>query len=334
MIPEIALGSVVIIVIVLFPGLVFRRLYYWGSFSKQFVKGEWAERIVTSIFWGIISQILSIIIFSYIPWVQNFLPESFFINESEITNFNLKYLINNKKYFTLILSYILFSIIISGLIGYTLHKIIRILRLDIVFPVFRYSNHWHYLFKGELSKFNISIPKAKVDFAWVDLTIKSEENEKTKLIQGVLCDYSIDATTGNLEYLYLQEARRYSNTINNFKNIPSDIFTVPFSNILDMNIRYKYKTSDPRKWEKQCDLIINILIIPIIIGFFIIPWFFAKSHIGIGRLIISYILAFFLVISILGILFSIKEKKWKIFSLYMFIGIVFFLFTILGLGYF
>ena len=76
MLPELALSSIFLIVIVLFPGLIFRRFYYSGKFTKQFLKGEWSERIVTSIFWGIFSQLITLLFISYIPWVRtNFLNE-------------------------------------------------------------------------------------------------------------------------------------------------------------------------------------------------------------------------------------------------------------------
>ncbi len=37
---EISLGFFVILLLVLFPGLIFRRLYFYGEFSKEFNDGQ------------------------------------------------------------------------------------------------------------------------------------------------------------------------------------------------------------------------------------------------------------------------------------------------------
>jgi len=42
--PELALNTIILIVLILFPGLIVRRFYFIGNFSKQFFKGEWSEK--------------------------------------------------------------------------------------------------------------------------------------------------------------------------------------------------------------------------------------------------------------------------------------------------
>ena len=86
MFPEFAFSSIFLIAIVLFPGLVFRRFFYSYKFTQQFNKGEWSERLVTSTFWGICAQLITLLILSYIPWVE----KNIFSNtlRSRIENFS------------------------------------------------------------------------------------------------------------------------------------------------------------------------------------------------------------------------------------------------------
>lgn len=246
MLPEVALSSILLIVVVLFPGLIFRRFYYWSKFTKQFVKGEWSERIVTSIFWGIFSQMITLLLISYIlPILQIKLLEKDIVENDiieKIRTFSFATIDIEKDRILLffILGYILFSILVAGLLGLILHKFVRWFGIDVKIEAFRYSNQWHYIFQGEVPK-----SKKKVLFPWVDVTlITQQEDGKQKMIQGVLKDYQINATSGDLEYLYLEKAQRYSHTQKDFKKILSDIFVIPSQNIVDLNIRYKYKNEE------------------------------------------------------------------------------------------
>ena len=247
MLPEVAVSSILLIVIVLFPGLIFRRFYYWSKFTKQFVKGEWSERIVTSIFWGIFSQVITLLLISYIlPILQIKLLENDIIKDDILggrnRNFSFADIDIEKGRILLffILGYILFSIIVAGLLGFILHKFVRWFGIDIKIEAFRYSNQWHYIFQGEVPK-----SKKQVLFPWVDVTLTTQQEDgKQKMIQGVLKDYQINATSGDLEYLYLEKAQRYSHTQKDFKKILSDIFVIPSQNIVDLNIRYKYKNDE------------------------------------------------------------------------------------------
>lgn len=246
MLPEVAVSSILLIVIVLFPGLIFRRFYYWSKFTKQFVKGEWSERIVTSIFWGIFSQMITLLLISYIlPILQIKLLEKDIVENDiieKIRTFSFATMDIEKDRILLffILGYILFSILVAGLLGLILHKFVRWFGIDIKIEAFRYSNQWHYIFQGEVPK-----SKKQVLFPWVDVTLTTQQEDgKQKMIQGVLKDYQINATSGDLEYLYLEKAQRYSHTQKDFKKILSDIFVIPSQNIVDLNIRYKYKNEE------------------------------------------------------------------------------------------
>jgi hypothetical protein len=312
MLPEVALSSILLIVVVLFPGLIFRRFYYWSKFTKQFVKGEWSERIVTSIFWGIFSQMITLLLISYIlPILQIKLLEKDIVENDiieKIRTFSFATIDIEKDRILLffILGYILFSILVAGLLGLILYKFVRWFEIDIRIEAFRYSNQWHYIFQGEVPK-----SKKKVLFPWVDVTLTTQQEDgKQKMIQGVLKDYQINATTGDLEYLYLEQAQRYSHTQKDFKRILSDVFVVPFGNVVDMNIRYKYKEK-----KDYTNIYRGIIITAILASYFFYfsyPWLRATQGTPIWKILLSYLplsLPLVGVLSTFATIFSLLEKK-------------------------
>ena len=316
MFPEFAFSSIFLIAIVLFPGLVFRRFFYSYKFTQQFSKGEWSERLVTSTFWGICAQLITLLILSYIPWVE----KNIFSNtlRSRIENFSFsEFNIETDRdilYFTLL--YIFLSIVIAGLLGFLLFKLIRYLKLDISSYALRYANQWHYLFEGETPK-----NKNGVLITWVDITINSEEEGRTKMIQGVLDGYSIDSSSGDLDYIYLREAKRYSQTDQCFKDILSNIFVVPLTNVIDINIRYKEKTKTNN--NDISDSVFILWMISLFIVYLFLPWVITfNKNIHFSLVIFLYIPLFFSYIALLGLIIDLYQKKWKSATMNFFIFIL------------
>ncbi|UAM97420.1 hypothetical protein K8354_13995 [Polaribacter litorisediminis] len=336
--PELALNTIILIVLILFPGLIVRRFYFIGNFSKQYFKGEWSERIVTSIFWGLITQLISLLLFSYTSWAK--VNDS---NEVIKTIFNGKIpdnLITDSNSIIFLLTYITFSLILSATLGYLAHKIIRLLGFDIRNSAFRYSNNWHYYFKGEILKTEdfSKYKKLKILFTWVDVIIDTKDG-KNKMIQGVLSQYTINNKTGDLEYLYIDEAERWSNNSKSFKPVNSHIFVVPFKNVIDFNIRYNY-TLRVNKFLTNIKKLFSSVLTLVVIGIiFIAPWYIAKSHIGVFRIIFSIFLNIFLSGMILAPFIKAKpgtiKKKWGIqeYLFYIIFLIIFIAIIAVLLGY-
>ena len=177
----------------------------------------------------------------------------------------------------------------------------------------QYSNQWHYIFEGKTTG-----AEGKVLLKWVDLTLNpTHEEGKNKMIQGILFDYSINVSTGDLEYLYLKEAKRYSHSEAKFKEILSDVFVVPFGNVVDMNIRYKYK--EKKDYTKIYRGIIVTAILASFLFYFSFPWLRASAGTPIWKILLSYLpLSFPLVgaLSTFTNIFSLsemkKEEKWNV----------------------
>lgn len=306
MLPELALSSIFLIVVVLFPGLIFRRFYYSGKFTKQFLKGEWSERIVTSIFWGIFSQLITLLFISYIPWVRtNFLNEQTLEILENISKRNIQ-IEQDQTIFIFILLYIIFSNVIAGVLGWFLFELVCLLKIDVKISALQYSNQWHYIFEGKTTE-----AEGKVLLKWVDLTLNpTQEEGKNKMIQGILFDYSTNVSTGDLEYLYLKEAKRYSHSEAKFKEILSDVFVVPFGNVVDMNIRYKYK--EKKDYTNVYRGIIVTAILASFLFYFSYPWLRASAGTPIWKILLSYLPLFLPLLGVLSTfttIVSLSEMK-------------------------
>lgn len=217
----VTISSIVLIVILIVPGVFFKRFYFQGEFTKQFGAGLFADRLITSVFWGLIVQIITFIVFSqsfnltydtlkepvnkvYIQLSTNNIPD--------LTTQNLWY----------ILGYLLMSILISAFLGHFLHKVVRIFKIDVRFRVFRFSNQWNYYFRGDIlaSDDFKKLRKGKVLSTLVDVVVDTGDG-KPKMISGFLSQYNI-SKNGELETIYLTDAKRFSHTTNKFKDVLGD----------------------------------------------------------------------------------------------------------------
>lgn len=305
---EVTITSIIFIVLLIVPGVFFKRFYFQGPFSKQFASGLFADRLITSIFWGILIQILSFWIFSKsfnltFDNVKKPISEVYFkLSKNTIPDFSTQ----NLK---LTLIYLLLSIIFSCVLGGLFNVIIRKLKIDIKFPTFRFANHWHYYFKGEIltfSDFKAINKKGKVLSTIVDVVIDVDEGDKKKMLSGFLTQYIISQKTGELETLYLTNPSRFSNSQNKFVEIPGDCLIIPYHRVIDMNLRYVIK-EDKNKLKEQ--IINSFISISIFIGLLIVliaPWFI--KEVGVLRKIISVILLIVDWLILITIILSFQNK--------------------------
>ena len=105
-----SLGYIIILIV---PGIIFKRFYFQGAFSSQFNSGLFADRIITSLFWGILVQIISVLTFSriinitYAHWqimVQKFFDD---LATDKLPNISSDQLVN-------VLSYAVYSVALAA----------------------------------------------------------------------------------------------------------------------------------------------------------------------------------------------------------------------------
>jgi hypothetical protein len=329
---NLALSAIFIITIVVFPGIVFKRFYFQGQFSKQFGGGLFADRIITSIFWGLFIQSLAITFFYYTTASDFDAYKSVIVNTyATISNNELPNV--SKEFLIYWLVYIFIVITISISLGFILHTLIRIFGLDVKFPVLRYANHWHYYFKGEIlstKKFQ-KLKRGKVLSTKADIIVSTQDkNGKNTLFTGFITDYSLSNKTGELEFLYLTESKKYKEEDKVFKEFESDCLVIPFSKVENLNLRYIYKKSVNRK-RQIIKKLKNLSFFTIFFSIIILPWFI-DFNISVLRTFLGIITGLLTYLFIVTFITRIIEKRpklnnrWEVVS-YIIVILLFFFFT-------
>lgn len=148
---------------------------------------------------------------------------------------------------------ILISLVFAISVGYFSAKLIRWLRLDIRFLIFRYKNTWHYVFSGEISDFSKfkdqivvkSLRKGKSKYFPPKVDILIGSRGEKKLYSGLLLDYEItqgDKDILSLERVYMNKTKRYrkteGETSKKSTEIPGDLFILDTSDMLNISITF------------------------------------------------------------------------------------------------
>lgn len=184
--------------------------------------------------------------------------------------------------------YVGLTICIGSLLGFILHKIVRLLRLDVYFPVLRFANHWNYYFRGDLPHLRSNQTKGRVISTNLDVIIE-DGTGKTHLYSGFLSHYTISQTTGELDTLVISNTERWSESAKKFKPIPGDSLIIPYKTVINLNLRYNVKKSKTRT-QKIATTIGVFAILSFGAIFFCIPYYYYDT-IGTFKTIIALLLS-------------------------------------------
>ena len=270
---SLTLGFISIVISLIIPGIIFRRIYFFGEFSKQFSTKEPIHQVLLySIIPGIIIQFSCIYFYSLffdidLTKVFNF-HKTLFQNDNPIKENGVDlFTIIFKSYVPYTFCIYLISIIVPFLIS---RLIVRGFKLDCKQKFLRFKNQWYYIFSGEVFRF----PKFKNNFVSEDIRINlknhiityvdiliSPPSGKNQFYSGYLIDYELDPKDiTKLDKLYLLKPVRYKkNDVNNntsnseenlensepsitntiaTKRIPGDIFVLSGQYISNINTKY------------------------------------------------------------------------------------------------
>ncbi len=286
---QFTISSIIFIVLVIVPGIFFKRFYFQGEFSKQFNAGLFADRLITSVFWGFVIQVVTFIVFSntlnftyqsiqqpvskaYTDLSSNSIPD--------IDSLNTRY----------ILAYLLASIFIAITMGSVLHRLVRFFKIDVKFNVFRFANQWNYFLRGDIlhtHEFK-GFKNGKVLTTLVDVVFENGEG-KTKMVSGFLTQYLVSSRTGELETIILTDAKRFSNTDNAFKGVEGDCLIIPYSRVIDMNLSYIIKKPDSGRSKLLLKNSLSGLAVFVALFIIIYPWFLQLSAV---RILTGILIAF------------------------------------------
>lgn len=250
---EVSWGLIILLVLVLFPGLIIRRLYYYGEFSKQFSSGLNLIKLLGHVLVpGIINLLLifylydsiisSIDLGKVIDSIKNVINPDFKWENSP--GKPIKSAIRDDVF--PFLGFLYFS---SILIGALSGRLVRISRIDTNFKLLRFKNYWFYLLNGEHTKFkklrHLKQKNTKHLFTKADILIDTSEG--THLYSGIVVDYELmNNDCQSLSKLMLQNAERYSkkNDTRIRVEIPGNLLIVDCLNIRNINLTF---VSEERK---------------------------------------------------------------------------------------
>lgn len=244
-------GFIAFFISIIIPGILFRRYYYYGEFSKQFhTKDPVLHSIFLSIVPGVCLQLAGFYLLSKIPYFEienikifNVFKDFAYLESNKIGADTIDFLNNGLGKFIL---YSLIIFLASALIGNLSSRLIRAFKLDRKDKIFRFRNQWYYVFSGEVLnfqkfklaknlKFN-SIPEnQKVLLTFADVLVANSEGNR-ELYTGYVVDYDLNhEDISKLDKIYLLDAYRYKKP-NGSAYTTSDVF----SNIDSTNQHYEF----------------------------------------------------------------------------------------------
>lgn len=248
---EIALGGLVILLILL-PGISYRRGYFSGEFSNQYTNKDFFQLFVNTLFPSIIGYLIFLPLIYCLGYTYN-LQVLLGILSSEETL--VQYSVKEIDFYKIEIIVFQISLNISAfLVGLGFRNLIVGKSYDTKSKFFRYKNIWHYLLSGKFMMFKrsqIELLKNKiedVDITYVDALLVV--GEEAFIYTGILVDYEL-SNEGGLDLLYLRDAQRKkvnatseTKTIDSigedteYHNISGHIIILKYQNIINLNLSF------------------------------------------------------------------------------------------------
>lgn len=281
---QVALNTVIAVMTAIFPGFIFRKCYYSGEFTKQFNQSNEFDKLLWNVFFSGISVGFT---FSLIYLFRNLTGLEVLESLSYETINQLSEPIANNKIPQKDLIYKTYKdlLYIIGLIyffscffGLMLHWLVRTLRLDVRFPLFRFKNYWYYYIHG--GKILYNNPENK-KLAFTKADVLCEIGGETKMYSGILSQYTVSKEDNNLEHIFLTNAQSLKqikdangNTTDvKRRDIAGAVFCIPYSTVLNMNLVYVYRSMENKNFQKFFTLVFNVLFFLCLTFVIVSVWF-------------------------------------------------------------
>lgn len=136
--------------------------------------------------------------------------------------------------------YFFTSTLLSCAISYIVRNVIRFYKIDRKSKTLRYDNNWYYIFSGEvldIKQYNksLEITSSNVKQRVVDVLTKVGDNYT--LYRGNLIDFQLNSSN-SVDYVVLSSPSKRLITDKFFRDINSNYFIIPYTEVLNINIRY------------------------------------------------------------------------------------------------
>jgi hypothetical protein len=280
---DISLGFATILIFIVLPGLLFRRLYFYGEFSKEFNAGYNIFGLVS------ISAIPGLILFFFtliLSYTVFDISVGLFIDAyktargtiySDTSPQNILDLFEENR--SEIFTFCSLLYVISFLFGVLSGRLVRILRLDTRYKLLRFKNHWFYLLNNrasQMKKFkSFRKPNRKYAFTMADVLV--DTNDGNKLYSGVVRDYQLKSNTNTeLSLIVLSDVYRYNKLDNNkteAKSIPGELLIVNCDNLLNINLTYSYNKNEKAINRTWVSILVNSYYLFSFVGVIVLPFF-------------------------------------------------------------
>jgi len=231
--------STLFLFLFILPGITFKRAYLSSSFSRKLKFSGLLDEVFWALFPSIIMHFLSYALLLAAEVILQF--------EFELTPVISRALFQNSNegYGGIFLSYLYyctFVITVSFFAGHISRKIIRVLKFDRKFKLFRFSNDWHYLLSGEFLDFP-EVPDHPEEVSFKLVNVLTNVGQEQMIYIGELIHFTL-SDEGGLENIVLKDAKRRllqdDLLENRYYEIPGRYITIPYKTIININIRYFY----------------------------------------------------------------------------------------------
>lgn len=200
-------ASTLLILLLLLPGVAFRRLYYTGEFSKQYVSDDFGQLLLRTA--GIA---LLVHLGAGLPsaWLAPAIGEGYRTIALLVADAD-DGLAAAEAYprWSTFAGYYLALALLAGAAGLTAQGLVRRYGLDRRFKLLRFRNHWHYVLRGGVREFAASPTRGRsldvVGATYIDALVSTSEGDM--IYEGLLIDYEL-APDNELKLLVLGEVRR------------------------------------------------------------------------------------------------------------------------------
>jgi hypothetical protein len=231
--------STLFLFLFILPGITFKRAYLSSVFSRKLKFSGLLDEVFWAVFPSIIMHFVSYAILHVTKSALQFdfdltvvLSKALFEGESD----------EYASVFLTYLYYCTFVIAVSFVAGHLSRKVVRGLKFDRKFRLFRFSNDWHYLLSGEFLDFP-EVPDHPEDVSFKLVNALTDVGGKQMIYIGELIHFTL-SDEGGLENIVLKDAKRRpledDLLENRYYEIPGRYITIPYKTIININIRYFY----------------------------------------------------------------------------------------------
>ncbi|MCJ8498607.1 hypothetical protein MVI27_10080 [Chryseobacterium salipaludis] len=268
---NIALNTILYVMIFIFPGFLFRKFLFRKEYSKEFERGNLFERTVLTVLASVLMLALSGLIFWSLENVFSLrLLENLTYNK---ISQNFTQLSNNKipdydkELFADIILLTSCVYLISIFFGYLFYRFTKT-SLFRVLGIFKYENYWEGLITGQYS----SNTDDTLTYSYTVADVLIDGGENTILYSGKVDGYFTSSENFMLQTIVLSDVKKYvrSKTSDEtiVRDIPGDNMVLERDRILNLNLSYIYKKKESTVRAKSFSVIINTLsVIAIVLTF-------------------------------------------------------------------